>query len=150
MLTEWGKRYSRNAARSTVLSQLGAFVILVIALIESVSLFRAILTAEDVVSLQAVTNAAIPVGLFLFAFGVRFILFFRYASFLVIRTISWWLIVLTVEFCSARYGPEPGTIYDIFSSFPLVTSGTLFLVAGSVRFVYFATISLKNDVSSNS
>ncbi len=144
MQTSWAQRYSIAAANSRLSSQIGAFIILVIGLMEAIRIVGASLAAEDL-SWVAVWTGAVPTGLFLLAFGSRFFLLFRFASSLMIRSVTWWLLLVTVWFCSEYFGPEPGVIYDLFHSFPLVTSGTIFVLLGCLRFLYFASVSFKHE-----
>ncbi len=149
MLIDWAKRYSRVAARSRISSQFGALVILVIAVMEAIRIIRASLAVEDL-SWDAVWSAGVPTALFLVAFGLRFFLLFRFPSSLLIRAITWWLCFATFWFCLEYFGPEPGVICDLFHTFPLVTSGLVFVFTGGLRFLYFASVSFKNDIDPNS
>lgn len=149
MLTSWASKYVKAAENSRLSSQFGALVILVIGLTEGVRIARAILASENP-SWDAFMEGTIPTALFIVAFGSRFLLLFRYAANVAIRTITWWAAVGTVWFCIEFYGPQPGVFYDLFNSFPLEMSGLLFILAGSLRFFYFSSISFKNDLYPNS
>lgn len=149
MLGQWFNRYCKTASNSKRSSQLGAFLILMIALIEAFDLIRRASAAENL-SWESVINGAVPISLFILTFGLRFILLFSSASNLVVRAITWWLIVLAVCFCYEVYGPEPGVVYDLFHTFPLEVSGSIFLFVGAIRFLYFASVSFKNDVDPHS
>lgn len=136
-----GKEISQAAAKSRISSQFGALVILVFAIMEAIRIVRASVAVENL-SWDAVWSGGVPTGLFLVAFGLRFLLFFSFAS-------SLWLSFGTVWFCMKHFGPEPGVIYDLFGTFPLETSGMVFLFVGGLRFLYFASVSFKNELDSN-
>lgn len=149
MWTDLATRYSRIAAGSRISSQFGALIILVIAIIETIRIGQQSLAVGNL-SRGALWNGGVPVGLFLIAFGLRFVLLFQFASSIFVRAITWWLSFAVFCFCLKYFGPEPGVIYSFFHTFPLVTSGMIFVFVGCLRFLYFASVSLKNDVNPNS
>jgi hypothetical protein len=152
MLIQWAARYSSAAANSKRASQFGAFLILTIALIEVIYLARWVYAAEDLSweSVFSGPTGAVVTGAFLIAFGVRFVLLCLWAANLAVRSLTWWLAVGTCWFANEFYGPQPGVVYDLFHSFPLQTSGMVFVLVGSLRFLYFASVSFKNDLNPNS
>lgn len=149
MFRDWAKRYSLASANSKISSQFGAMMILVFAIMEAIRIVRGSLAVENL-SWDAVWSGAVPTSLFLTAFGLRFFLLSFFASHFLVRAGTWWLSFATVWFCLEYFGPEPGVIYSLFHSFPLETSGTIFLFIGGVRFLYFASVSFKNDLDLSS
>lgn len=149
MFINWAKRYSQAAAGSRISSQLGALVVLVIAIMEAIRIVRSSMAVEYL-SWDAVWSGGVPTGLFLVAFGLRFFLLFWFASSFLVRAMTWWLTFVTFWFCLEYFGPEPGVFYSLFHTFPLVTSGMVFVFIGNLRFLYFASVSFKNELDPNS
>lgn len=152
MLRNWAKRYSLAAANSKRLSELGAFVIVVMALVEAVDLFRGASQAENL-SWDSVFYG--PTGIIVLSivsvgFGVRLLaLAWKPSSFL-FRSLSWWIVVAAYWLSDEFSGRDPRMIYDLFHTFPLQVAGTFYVLIGSVRFLYFALISFKNDLDPSS
>lgn len=152
MIKSWAKRYASASAMSTRSSQIGVFLILVMTIVEAVDLFVRASQAENL-SWISVFNG--PTGLVVLTvvflgFGVRFFaLAWKPSSFL-FRSISWWLVVVTYWLSDELSGRDPRFVYDLFHSFPLQVAGMFYLLVGSIRFLYFASVSFKNDLDSNS
>jgi hypothetical protein len=117
-------------------------VILIFGLIEALWLIRAIYITENV-SWEVVYYAAAPILLFVLTFGLRFFLFFRFASSIVVRSFTWWSIVIVIGICWVYFGPAPGVFYSLFHSFPLQVSGGLYVIIGTFRWLYFALASIR-------
>lgn len=149
MLRGWVQRYTACAGRSRLASQFGAFIIIVIGVMEAIRIGQGVMAAENL-SWVAVWSGVIPTTLFLLVFGFRFILFFRFASNLTIRSLTWWVAFITGWICYTIFGPEPGVFYDLFNSFPLETSWVIFVFVGGLRFLYFAATSFSYDIDSDS
>ena len=152
MLIQWAVRYSSAAAQSKRASQFGAFLILTIALVEVIYLIRWAFAVGDLSweSILSGPTGAVVTGMFLLGFGFRFVLLSFWASNLPVRSLTWWLTVGTCWFTTEFYGPQPGVMYDLFHSFPLQTSGMVFVMMGGLRFLYFASVSFKDDLDPNS
>ena len=126
-------------------------MILLIALIEAFELFRRAYAAENLSweSVFSGPTGAVVLGIFLAVFAVRFVMFFWSASNLVVRSLTWWLAVGADWYATEFYGPEPGMVYDLFGSFPLQVSGFFFVLFGGLRFLYFTSLSFKDDFNTN-
>lgn len=148
MAESWVKRYTARAARSRLASQLGAFVIIVIAIMEAIRIGQGAMAAENL-SWVSVWRGVIPTTVFFLVFGLRFFLLVRFASNFVIRFFTWWSVFITGWICYSIFGPEPGVVYDLFSTFPLETSWLVFVLFGCLRFLYFALASFGYDIDSN-
>jgi hypothetical protein len=142
MLKNWNKRYADIAAKSRKSSQFGSFVILIFGLIEALSLIKAIYITENV-SWEVVYYAATPILLIVLVFGLRFFLFFRFASSIIVRSFTWWSIVIVIGVCWVYVGPAHGAFYSLFHSFPLQVSGGLYVIIGTFRWLYFALASFR-------
>lgn len=149
MLDSWKQKYLTAVAEATKSSQFGAFVIVIMVLVEAFSIIRAAAEAENYTA-GAVYQAVMPVVLFAIAFGLRFGLLFNFATNVAIRSITWWSIVLVVWFCLYQFGPSPGAFYSLFHSFPLQVAGMFFVLAGAIRFIYFGSVALRHDLNTNS
>lgn len=148
MILGWVQRYTARAGRSRLASQLGAFIIIVIGLMEAIRIVQGSMAAENL-SWVAVWRGVIPTSVFLLVFGLRFFLFFRFASNFEIRVLTWWLLFILGWICYSIFGPEAGVYYDFFSTFPLETSWVVFLILGGLRFLYFAARSFSYDIDSS-
>lgn len=148
MWKAWEQKYTLSVANSRMSSQFGVFVILIIGIIDVFYILEAISLTEGV-SPETVIKAFIPVAIFVPAFGLRFVLLFRFASSIYIRLITWWTIVTVVYFCWSQFGPQAGVVYSLIGSFPLMVSGMLYVLIGTMRFVYFGSLSL-HDIHSYS
>ena len=152
MFTGWTSRYGSTAGKSKRLSQIGAFVILVMALVEAVDLFRGASQAENL-SWDSVfygPRGIIVLTIVFLGFGVRlFALAWKPSSFL-FRSLSWWIVVGTDWLSDEFSGRDPRMIYDLFHTFPLQVAGLFYVLLGTLRFLYFAAVSFKNDLDPNS
>ena len=152
MFRNWAKRYSRAAANSKRFSALGAFVIFVMALVETVDLFRGASQAENL-SWDSVfygPSGIIVLAIVFLGFGLRLLTLAWKPSSLLLRSLSWWIAVAAYWLSDEFSGRDPRMIYDLFHTFPLQVAGTFYVLVGSVRFLYFALISFKNDLDPNS
>jgi hypothetical protein len=152
MFISWTSRYESRAGKSKRLSQIGAFVILVMVLVEAVDLFRRASQAENLSWDSAFygPSGIIVLTIVFLGFGVRLLaLAWKPSSFL-FRSLSWWIVVGTYWLSDEFSGRDSRMIYDLFHTFPLQVAGMFYVLVGSLRFLYFASISFKNDLDFNS
>jgi hypothetical protein len=135
MCRDWLKIYRQVMLRSSIVSQIGSFIVLMIAASELALLVRAISYAENA-SYDAVSDALIYIIPVLVSFGVRFFVMVRQNRYsLWVVSASWWLTFIGVAIGVVTSGPSGGGLYDIFSAFPLHGAGIAYIVISILRFL---------------
>jgi hypothetical protein len=142
-LRTWKDGYIATMAKTSFVSKVVVLIFSVIAIVESIRVFRFILIAEEP-SGEAILRAFVSPILFLVVFGTRF----AYLNVKQIRflgtALTWWVCAMTVHAASSfsMYGCvlncDPNAsypIYDMFSMFPLESAGVLFIFFCPIRFL---------------
>ena len=142
MLANWLKRYRLLMYKTRLLSRIGAFVMVTLAISEAFIVIHGMLMAENV-GLEAVTGASLPVVAYLIAFSIRFYLLLKYPLAAVAGAVSWWVAAIAVYACAE---PNPHFYY-----FGIEWAGLFFVFFSACRFLYtvLAAGSKPNEFDSN-
>ena len=142
-LRTWKDGYMSTFAKTSFVSKTVALIFCVIAIVESIRVFRFILIAEEL-SGDAILRSLVSPILFLVVFGTRFVyLNVKQMRFLG-TALTWWVCAITVHAASSfsMYGCvlncDPNAsyaVYDMFSMFPLESAGVLFIFLSPIRFL---------------
>ena len=156
MFSRWLKNYRTLMLKTRFLSQIAAFMLLVVAIVELIGVGQAATYAENI-SWEVVLRATVSPLVFISGFGLRFILLFlkdKFGSFSV--AVSWWAGATAVAICFIDFQgcflncPDNMSYYDPFS-YPLIPAGFLFVSFSIIRFAVTAIAAIShNEFNSNS
>lgn len=149
------QRYTTLMSRTRVLSQTGAFLALVLALLEGGNVIRGVQLAENL-SREAVISASIPPITFALGFGFRFICLLRWTASTTIGPLSWWVafscVALSVLTSFGWFELSGYSKYHPYSMSALEWTGSLFVMFSIVRFsaTLLLAFSSNNELDSHS
>ncbi len=136
MVRRWLVKYRSLLGDTRLISRIGAFVMVVLAITDGVTVIDAISRTENP-GREAVIAASTPVIVYSVVFGIRLYLLYRVPKATVVHFFSWWAAAIGVYFCS---DPNPHFYY-----FRLEHAGLFFVFFSSVTFMITALMVFFNS-----
>lgn len=156
MYSKWLRNYRTLMLKTRFLSRVGAFLLLVLAVVELIGVVRAASYAENI-GWEVVQRAIVFPLVFISGFGLRFIFVSvkdKFGPFSV--AVSWWAaaiaaVISFIDFQGCFLNcPENMSFYDPFSD-PLIPAGFLFVSLSIIRFTVTAIAAIShNELDPNS
>ncbi len=150
MFEKWLKNYEKLMLKTRIISQIGAFLLLVLAIVDLFGVGKAISYAENI-SWEATWVATILPMAFIIGFAIRFrFLFIRERVSVFKSAITWWAGVFAVLiggidfhkcWVNCQLDPNITVTYGFYGPFnnALVSAGVLFIALSILRFLITAS-----------
>ncbi len=143
MIQRWLTKYQSLLGETRLISRIGAFVMVVLAVTEAATVIYGVSQAENP-GRESIVGASVPVAVYIVVFSIRLFLLSRVPKTTVIHVATWWVAAIGVYFCAE---PRPHFIY-----FGLEWAGLFFVFFSAVTFLILASLAFShgNDFNSHS
>ena len=146
MLKSWYENYEILMRKTSFISKLGALIVIVVTLFELFQSIKWIVSSEQVgIGTWSLLMFFVFPFIYLFLFGLRFVIFFRQNTY--------WLIAITGISAAILIYVHLSVFYSagLMNPFnePLLIVGSLFFLLGGIRFVITALAAIASHTESS-